>query len=108
MVRVVNNKTMFEDDKKPAKKRKATRKSTSDVTVKIIPDVLKKALHVVTKSETEKEMTFYVFDMEGTMIMNYKMKGGERKTISGLNKGLYVYHVFCDDEQVATGKLEFR
>jgi hypothetical protein len=100
---------LFEDDKKPAKKTRSSAKTTvNTVSVRFVPDIFKKSFHVVTKSESEKEMNFFVFDVEGNLVMNYKSKGSERKTISGLNRGNYIYRVFCDDEEVASGRIQFR
>jgi hypothetical protein len=90
------------DEKKP-RKEKTIRANT---TVKIIPDIIKRCLHV--KSTHEKEISFFLFDMEGNMVLNYKLKKGERKTITGLAKGDYVYVAFCDDVKTGSGKMQFR
>ena len=98
-------KTFAEDDNKTSKKSKA---SKSLATVKIVPAIIKKALHVTIKGDMAKQFDFFVFDAEGKMILNYKVHGGDRVTVSNLSRGLYNYHVFCNDESVATGKMEFR
>ena len=95
----------FEDDKKPAKKGKSSKMQNA---VKIVPDIFKKTMHVTARQGNEKEIDFFVFDVDGNMVMNYKMKAGEKKTVSGLKKGTYVYNVFCDDESIGTGQLEIR
>lgn len=103
------NAGIFDDDKKPARKSKPVKRSSAvEVSVKLIPDIFKKSFHLVTRSDSDKEMNFYVFDVEGNLVMNYKTKAGDKKTISGLEKGNYVYRVFCDDAEVASGKLQFR
>ena len=102
------SKKIMEDDRKNKKSKASKKNDLHAITVKIVPDVIKRALHVVTKTNDEKEMDLFVFDVEGNMVVNYKIKSGERKTISGLSKGEYVYHIFCNDEQLATGKMEFR
>jgi hypothetical protein len=95
----------FEDDRRPAKKEKASK--TQNV-VKVYPDAIRKAMHVVARQGIQKEIDFLVFDINGNMVLNYKMKAGERKTINDLKKGAYMYHVFCEDEYISTGKIEFR
>jgi hypothetical protein len=97
--------SFFEDDKNPAKKEKASK--TQNV-VKVYPDAIRKAMHVVARPGIQKEIDFLVFDINGNMVLNYKMKAGERKTIDELKKGSYMYHVFCEDEYISTGKIEFR
>ena len=99
------SKKAFEDDKKPAKKEKSFRNQN---VVKVYPDIVKKEMHVVAKSGIEKEIEFMVFDINGNMVLNYKMKAGEKRTISDLKKGSYMYHVFAEDEYLTTGKIVFR
>jgi hypothetical protein len=95
----------YSDDKEPARKEKDLR--TQNV-VKVYPDAIRRAMHVIAKTGNEKEIDFLVFDINGNMVLNYKMKAGERKIISELKKGSYMYHVFSGDEYLSTGKLEFR
>ena len=95
----------FFEEKKPLPKEKDFK--TQNV-VKVYPDAVRKAMHVIARPSNEKQIDFLVFDINGNMVLNYKMKAGERKTISELQKGSYMYHVFCDDEYVATGKMEFK
>ncbi len=92
------------DDEKPTDK---TRLSTSrnNNAVKIYPHLVKKAMHVVAK---ENEIDFFVFDTEGTLLKHYKMNDGDHKKITGLERGKYIYHVFCGDEETATGKFDIR
>ena len=98
-------KKSFEDDKKPAKKEKSFRNQN---VVRVYPDIVKKEMHVMAKSGIEKEIEFMVFDINGNMVLDYKMKPGEKKTINELKKGSYMYHVFAEDEYLTTGKIVFR
>jgi hypothetical protein len=99
------SKKSFEDDKKPAKKEKSFRNQN---VVRVYPDIVKKEMHVMAKSGIEKEIEFMVFDINGNMVLDYKMKPGEKKTINELKKGSYMYHVFAEDEYLTTGKIVFR
>ena len=94
-----------DDDKKPAKKEKGFK---NQIAIRIIPDAIKKMMHVVARSGNKKDIDILVFDINGNMVLNYKMKAGERKTISDLKKGSYMYHVFAEDEYLMTGKIVFR
>jgi len=95
----------FDDDKKPARKEKSFKNENA---VKVLPDVLKKSMHVIAKSGNKKEIEFLVFDVNGNMVLNYKMQAGERKTITDLKKGSYMYYVFAEDEYLMTGKIVFK
>ena len=99
------SKKNFEDDKKPAKKERSFKNQN---VVKVFPDMIKKKVHVIARSGNEKEIEFLVFDINGNMVVNYKMKAGEKRTISELKKGSYMYHVFSEDEYMTTGKIVVR
>src|SRR5215470_17223213 len=94
----------FDDDKKPARKERSFKNENA---VKVFPDVLKKSMHVIAKPGNRKEIEFLVFDINGNMVLNYKMQAGERKTITDLKKGSYMYYVFAEDEYLMTGKIVF-
>jgi hypothetical protein len=65
-------------------------------------------MHVVAKENDGKEIDFFVFDLEGTLMQHYKMQNGDHERITTLNRGKYVYRVFTGDEETATGELEIR
>jgi len=98
-------------EEEPAKKGKAKSKSFSsrnNASVKIFPDVIKRIMHVVAKENDGKKIDFFVFDLQGTLIQNYKMKAKDHMRIEGLQRGSYVYRVFCGDEETASGNFEIK
>lgn len=95
----------FDDEKKPARKEKSFKNQDA---VRVFQDAIKRKVHVIARTGNKKEIEFLVFDINGNMVLNYKMKAGERKAISDLKKGSYMYHVFADDEYLMTGKIVFR
>ena len=97
-------------EEEPAKKKGKAKSfsSLNNNSVKIYPDALKRIMHVVAKENEHKEIDFFVFDMQGTLVLNYKMKAGDHQKITGLARGTYVYHVFCGDEETASGNFEIR
>ena len=92
-------------EKKASKRIPSPRNNNA---VKIYPDIIKKAMHVVAKENDGKQIDFFVFDPEGTLMKHYRMNDGEHKMIDGLERGKYVYNVFCGDEETAAGKFEIR
>jgi hypothetical protein len=94
------------DDKNPAAKAKAT--SRNNHAVRIYPDLVSRTMHVVAKDNDEKEIQFFVFDLDSTLVQHFKMKDGDHKKIRGLQRGKYVYHVFEGDEEVASGNFSIR
>ena len=99
------------EEEEPAKKSKTTRTastSRNNSVIKIYPDVVKRSMHVIAKDAESKELDFYVFDMQGTLIQHFKMKQRDHLKIGGLARGKYVYRVFKGDEETATGNFEIK
>ena len=96
----------------PAKKVKAKKAKTfnslNNQSVKIYPDAFNKDMHVVAKENENKEIDFFVFDTQGTLLYNYKMMNKDHFKISGLARGMYVYRVFNGDIETAAGKFDIR
>ena len=101
-------RTEIKEEKKPSTKTVSNYSSRNNHAVKIYPDVIQKAMHVVAKENEGKQIDFFVFDLEGTLMKHYKMEEGDREKITGLIRGKYIYQVFCGDEETATGKFDIR
>jgi len=93
--------------KNKAKKTKSS-SSLNNNAVKIYPDVFNRDMHVVAKDNDGKTIEFFVFDLEGSLVQNYKMKAKDHIRLTGLTRGKYQYHVFCGDEEKAAGNFEIR
>ena len=93
------------EDGKSAKKTKT--QSRNNAAVRIYPDVFSRKMHVVAKENEVKEIDFFVFDLEGTLMQHYKMASGDHHKLS-LARGKYIYRVFSGDEETATGEIEMR
>jgi hypothetical protein len=99
------------EEDEPAKKSKNNKTVTSSLNndvVKIYPDIVKRQMHVVAKEKAGKEIDFFVFDLQGTMVQHIKMKDKEHIKITGLARGKYVYRVFDGDAESASGQFEIR
>ncbi|HEX7847344.1 MAG TPA: hypothetical protein VF476_16200 [Chitinophagaceae bacterium] len=97
-------------EKATAKKTKSKTVATSrnnDV-VKIYPDIFKRSMHVIAKENDGKEIDFFVFDLDGTLLKNFKMKEKDHQLLEGLTKGRYQFRVFCGDDETANGQFEIR
>jgi hypothetical protein len=70
--------------------------------------VLKREMHVVAKENDGKEIDFFVFDLEGTLLHQNKMKAKDHNKISGLQRGTYAFRVFSGDQETAAGNFEIR
>jgi hypothetical protein len=105
---MISATTEKKEEKVPATKTRTNYSSRNNHAVKIYPDVIKKAMHVVAKENDGKEIDFFVFDLQGVLMKHYRMNERDRKEITGLKRGKYIYHVFCGDEETATGKFDIR
>ena len=82
--------------------------SKNNESVRIYPDAIKRLMHVVAKENNGKEIDFFVFDLSGTIVQNFKMKEKDHIKITGLARGKYIYRVFAGDEETASGNFEIR
>jgi hypothetical protein len=99
----------FNEDPAPKKENgKAVNAGFNNSAVKIYPDILKRDMHVIAKKNDGQSVDFFVFDLDGNLVLNQKMKSKEHFRVAGLRKGTYVYHVFRGDEETAAGKFEIR
>lgn len=63
---------------------------------------------ISVSSKTEQPLHFYIFDLEGTLIYQTVLNTKEKKSVTNLNKGTYMYNVFVNDESVEEGKLSVK
>ncbi len=73
--------------------------------IKIVHNPEKNSVRVVVKDIAGQTIDFYVFDLEGTMVINYKLRSKEKKIITTLEKGAYTYNAFSGDEETDFGKI---
>jgi len=73
--------------------------------VKIVHNPEKNTVRIVVKDIADQTIDFYVFDLEGTMVINYKLRSKEKKVITNLEKGAYTYNAFSGDEETDFGKI---
>lgn len=76
--------------------------------VRVMQDPSKRSIHITVKDIADKTVDFFVFDLEGTLVINYKLRSKEKKTIKNLKKGEYVYNAFFGDEEADAGNIEIR
>jgi hypothetical protein len=96
------------DGGKRGAKKAITYSSRNNHSVRIYPDALKRVMHVIAKGNDGKEIDFFVFDLEGTLIQHYKMGAGDHEKLVNLERKKYVYQVFSGDEESAIGQFEIR
>ena len=89
---------------KPVKKVSATRHAARKETIKLYPNPSYDG-NITISTTLADTLHFYIFDLEGTLINQTILTNKEKKTVSNLNKGTYMYDVFEKDESIEEGKL---
>lgn len=74
--------------------------------IKIYPDFFKRKIHVIAKENARKNVDFFVFDMEGTLVHHYRMKPKDHRRITNMETGSYMFSAFCGDEETASGTFQ--
>ena len=106
---VISKSATSPGEEEPVKRSKTKSfLSRNNNTIKIYPDAIKRMIHVIAKENHGNEIDFFVFDLQANLVKNYRMKEKEQVKITGLSRGIYVYRVFCGDEETASGKFEVK
>lgn len=103
----------FDEAYVPMKQKSVERKHISEKPsfkerknlLKVVHNPETQTVRVAVKDLAGKTVDFYVFGIDGTMIINYKLKSREKKVITNLEKGAYTYNAFAGDEEIDFGKI---
>lgn len=57
------------------------------------------------RSNYNAVVALYVFDVAGTMVHNILLRPEEEKKLQSLEKGIYTFDVFREDESIEQGKI---
>ena len=91
------------DGTKPAKKASSKRMERKE-TIRLYPNPSYDGT-ITISTNLKDTLHFYIFDLEGTLINQTILTSKEKKTVTNLNKGTYMYDVFQNDESIEEGKL---
>lgn len=76
--------------------------------ISLYPDALQKVLFFNVKGEGGKVYQLYVFDLDGNLIKQTEIRNKQTTYISEMEKGVYLFDVFCDDERIGRGQIVVR
>ena len=63
---------------------------------------------VTVKSTKNTNIHFYLFTVDGRLSKELNIYGSKRINIPQLEKGIYIYDFFSNDERIKNGKIELR
>lgn len=76
--------------------------------VGLYPDASQKVLFFTVRGEHGKVYQLYVFNMEGTLVKQSEIRNKQTTYISNMEKGVYLFDVFCDDDKIGDGQIAIR
>ena len=86
---------------------KTTQNFNSDTAVSIVQENDGFTISVKTiKNNTN--IHFYMFTVDGRLVKELNIYGSKRISITPLEKGIYIYDFFSNDERLKNGKIELR
>jgi hypothetical protein len=65
-------------------------------------------LTVSVKTSKNINVHFYMFTVEGRLVKELNIYGSKKISITPLEKGIYIYDFFSNDERLKNGKIELR
>ncbi len=65
-------------------------------------------LTVSVRTTKNINIRFYMFTVEGRLIKELNIYGSKKISITQLEKGIYIYDFFSNDERLKNGKIELR
>ena len=63
---------------------------------------------VSVKTSKNANVHFYMFTVDGRLIKELNINGSKRISITPLEKGIYIYDFFSNDQRLKNGKIELR
>lgn len=66
------------------------------------------ALTVSVKTSKNIHIRFYMFSVEGRLVKELNIYGTKKISITQLEKGIYIYDFFSNDERLKNGKIELK
>lgn len=78
----------------------------NDVTVSIVQE--NDGFTVTVKTTKNINVHFYLFTVDGRLVKELNILGSKRISISQLEKSIYIYDFFSNDERIKNGKIELR
>ncbi len=80
--------------------------SVQTITIKVEQE--SNDITVSVKSDKYNKVQFYMFNVDGKLIKELTINGSKKINITQLEKGLYIYDFFSNDEKLKSGKIELK
>ena len=82
--------------------------SSSKYRVKLYPDANHQVLFFSASGREGKAYQLFVFDVSGKLVKRANIRNRETTMLDNMEKGIYVFEVFSNDERIGNGQLFVR
>ncbi|HUR10880.1 MAG TPA: T9SS type A sorting domain-containing protein [Flavitalea sp.] len=79
--------------------------TSSKYKVRLYPNANHQVLFFSASGRQGKVYQLFVFDMEGKLVKRANIRNKETSVVNNLDKGVYLFEVFSDDERIENGQL---
>ncbi len=82
--------------------------SSSKYRVKLYPDADHRVLFFSASGREGKAYQLFVFDVSGNLVRRANIRNKETTMLGNMEKGIYLFEVFSNDERIGNGQLFVR
>jgi hypothetical protein len=82
--------------------------SSSKYRVKLYPDAYHQVLFFSASGREGKAYQLFVFDVSGNLVRRANIRNKETTMLGNMEKGIYLFEVFSNDERIGNGRLFVR
>jgi|ERR1700733_2342448 len=76
--------------------------------IRLYPDARQQVLFFSANGEDGKIYQLYLFDMDGRLVTQTRIRNKETTVLSNISEGNFLFEVFTDDERIENGSLTVR
>lgn len=76
--------------------------------IRLYPNANQQVLFFSASGEQHKIYQLFLFDMDGILVKQANIKNKQITVINNIEKGVYLFEVFSDDERIENGKVTVR
>lgn len=82
--------------------------TSSKYRVRLYPNANHQVLFFSASGSEGKAYQFFLFDMEGKLVRRANIRNKETTVLNNIEKGIYLFEVFSNDERIENGQLFVR
>ena len=76
--------------------------------IRLYPNANQEVLFFSATGEERKMYQLYLFDMDGQLVKQANIKNKQTTVVTNIEKGVYLFEVFSNDERIETGTVTVR